>query len=75
MRVQLVYRAPVAVVVDTAAAMVERVVVLDEDVTLDPDAEPWDQDRWRALPTGDPAVREAFRIGDRAEWPAWEHGW
>ncbi len=56
MRVQLVYRVPVAVVAGTAAATVERVVVLDEDVSLDADAEPWEQDTWRPLGAGDPAV-------------------
>ena len=75
MRVQLVYRAPVAVVVDTATATVDRVVVLDDDIALDAGAEPWDQDTWCPLPAGGPAVLAALRVAESAEWPAWEHGW
>jgi hypothetical protein len=75
MHVQLVYRAPVAVGAGTATATVERVVVLDEDIALDAEAEPWDQGTWQALPAGSPVVLEALRIAESAEWPEWEHGW
>lgn len=75
MNVQLLYRVPVAVVVDTDTTEVTRVVVLDTDIVADPADEAWDHDASRPIPDGHAAVAAARRIAEEQEWPSWEFGW
>ena len=75
MNVQLLYRVPVAVVVDTDIAEVTRVVVLDTDIATDPADEAWDHDASRPISNSHPAVATARRVPEEQEWPSWEFGW
>ena len=75
MKVQLLYRVPVAVVVDTDTAEVTRVVVLDTDIAIDPADEVWDHDAARPMSDRHPAVATARRVAEEQEWPSWEFGW
>jgi hypothetical protein len=71
--VQLLYRVPVALVVDTAT--VARVVVLDEEVAPEETADVCDHDRSRPLPADYPLAQRARTVAEDADWPAWEAGW
>jgi hypothetical protein len=73
MRVQLLYRVPVAVVVDTEERTVERVVVLDEEVRLDAEADVWDEADMAIVDAG--LIASAVAIAEGEEWPSWEAGW
>lgn len=75
MKVQVLYRVPVAVVVDTDTAEVTRVVVLDTDIAIDPADEVWDHDASRPMSDRNPAVATARRVAEEQEWPSWEFGW
>lgn len=73
MKAQVAYTVPVEVVVDFESGTVERVVVIDEAIALD-----WETGV-RTLTwlegVGPRRAQRARRIAERAEWPAWEHGW
>jgi hypothetical protein len=75
MKVQLLYRVPVAVVIDTDTAEVARVVVLDTDIAADPADEAWDHDASRPMADSHPAVATARHVAEEQEWPSWEFGW
>jgi hypothetical protein len=64
MNVQLLYRVPVALVVDTDTAEVTRVVVLDTDIVADLADEVWDHDASRPVSGSHPAVATPRRIAE-----------
>ena len=57
----LTYTVPVVAMVDVETGEVTRVIVVDEEIRPDSDL-------------SDPAIAEASRIADEADWPSWEFG-
>jgi hypothetical protein len=81
MELQVWYSVPVAAHVNTETGKVERVVVIDEEITLgNPDTTPgkgWDVtliDYSGPAPTGVDAAL-AVRIAEHEAWPVWENGY
>ena len=70
-RVQIAYRAPVEVIVDVRRGTVDRVVVINEGVALDP--EEGARQESVLLPIPSPIAKRAIEIADAGDWPVWEH--
>jgi len=71
-RVQVAYTVPLEVIVDPTDGTVDRVVVIDEAIALDPEQGAREESFLRPIP-GQVAKR-AIEIAESAKWPRWEHG-
>jgi hypothetical protein len=71
-RVQVAYSAPLEVIVDPRRGTVERVVVIDEAVALDPAEGARQESTLHPIPS--PVAKRAIEIAEAGEWPGWEHG-
>lgn len=75
-RVQVAHRAPVEVVVNVETGTVERVVMIDEEVTLERNEEGFAVVHTPGYgPVHDTDLSErAAKIAENSPWPGWEHG-
>lgn len=71
-RVQVAYTVPVEVIVDLQRGTVDRVVVVDEGVTLDPEEGARQESVLHPIPTS--VASRAIEIAEAEFWPTWEHG-
>lgn len=55
---------------------VDRVVVVDEAVSLDRDMQPYDMAQAGNMDeVPEPLATRAIEIAETYEWPSWEYGW
>jgi hypothetical protein len=73
MRVNISYTCPVQVIVDLDTGEIDRVIVIDEGITAEPDGFAEDADEYK--PVGGHQKARAFAIAEAAEWPSWDLGW
>ena len=72
MRVNVCYRVPVVVVVDTDTGEIEQVVADIECISSPEYCET--SEGCKELKDDDPVAVQAYTIAEQKEWPAWEFG-
>ena len=78
MRISISYSVPVQVIVDLDTGTVDRVVVIDEDITADRNGFAENADTY--TPATPEQITAAYDIAEgvdtgAVEWPAWDMGW
>jgi hypothetical protein len=71
-RVQVAYRVPVEVIVDLDRGTVDRVVIIDEGIALDPDHGARQESVLQPIPSA--VAKRAIEIAESVGWPVWERG-
>lgn len=71
-RVQVAYTVPVEAIVDLRVGRVDRVVVVDEEIELDPEEGARQETILHPVPSA--VAKRATEIAEAENWPVWEHG-
>lgn len=71
-RVQVAYTVPVEVIVDLREERVDRVVVIDEEISLDYQEGARQESILQPIPSA--VAKQATEIAEADDWPVWEHG-
>jgi hypothetical protein len=71
-RVQVAYTVPVEAIVDLREGRVDRAVIIHEGIALDREEGARQESTLHPIPSA--VAKQATKIAEAGDWPAWEHG-